>query len=173
MKNQKFFYDTSFEDYSNFQQGKRIHGKIVDLIDNSPVPNAKIALNVSKELLGTEYVLTLSDEEGNFECLVPIGNKTYFAHFIAEGMHTKTLKITENRIYYDIKLRDLYYHDRITDKHNMKSVYKFGAYVFGSKKKFNSYLLSSPIALGGVKPIELLSEDLYTALGRIEYGIYC
>ncbi len=55
-------------------------------------------------------------------------------------------------------------------------LYKFGADVFGSNEKFNSWLETKNIMLGGVKPKDLLDNTFGISLvkdelTRIEYGI--
>lgn len=55
-------------------------------------------------------------------------------------------------------------------------IYNKGISVFGEKKKFDLWLDSSNIALGGIKPKELLDSSfgvnmLMDELGRIEHGI--
>ncbi|NBA87443.1 DUF2384 domain-containing protein [Emticicia sp. CRIBPO] len=55
-------------------------------------------------------------------------------------------------------------------------LYKKGIEVFGDSKKFNSWLETENLALGGVKPKTLLDSSfginlLDDELGRIEYGV--
>ncbi len=55
-------------------------------------------------------------------------------------------------------------------------LYKFGADVFGSNEKFNTWLETKNIMLGGVKPKDLLDNTFGISLvkdelTRIEYGI--
>ncbi len=55
-------------------------------------------------------------------------------------------------------------------------LYKFGADVFGSNEKFNAWLETKNIMLGGVKPKDLLDNTFGISLvkdelTRIEYGI--
>ncbi|HEY5465140.1 MAG TPA: antitoxin Xre/MbcA/ParS toxin-binding domain-containing protein [Hanamia sp.] len=55
-------------------------------------------------------------------------------------------------------------------------LYKYGIEVFGNKEKFNSWLETKSVALGGVVPKELLDNTfginlLKDELTRIEYGV--
>ncbi len=55
-------------------------------------------------------------------------------------------------------------------------LYKYGIEVFGDKMKFNTFLNSNNVALGGVKPKELLDTSfgitlVKDELMRIEYGV--
>jgi putative toxin-antitoxin system antitoxin component (TIGR02293 family) len=55
-------------------------------------------------------------------------------------------------------------------------LYKFGAEVFGSNEKFNTWLETNNIVLGGVKPKNLLDNTFGISLvkdelTRIEYGL--
>ncbi len=55
-------------------------------------------------------------------------------------------------------------------------LYKYGVEVFGNKKKFNAWLDTLNLALGGVKPKELLDNTfgislLKDELTRIAYGV--
>lgn len=55
-------------------------------------------------------------------------------------------------------------------------LYKYGKEVFGDEKKFSSWLESTNIALGSIKPKELLDNSfgidmLKNELSRIEHGI--
>lgn len=55
-------------------------------------------------------------------------------------------------------------------------LYKFGIDVFGSKEKFNTWIDTKNVALGGIKPKELLDNTfgiglLKDELTRIEYGV--
>ena len=55
-------------------------------------------------------------------------------------------------------------------------LYKFGIEVFGNKEKFNIWLETQNLALGGIKPKELLDNTFGIALlkdelTRIEYGV--
>lgn len=55
-------------------------------------------------------------------------------------------------------------------------LYKKGTEVFGTGEKFNTWLTSNNVALGGVKPKDLFDSSfginlLKDELGRIEYGV--
>ncbi len=55
-------------------------------------------------------------------------------------------------------------------------LYNYGMEVFGNKEKFNNWLETKNLALGGVKPKELLDNTfginlLKDELTRIEYGV--
>lgn len=55
-------------------------------------------------------------------------------------------------------------------------LYNYGIDVFGSKEKFNNWLETKSLALGGIKPKELLDNTfginlLKDELTRIEYGV--
>ena len=55
-------------------------------------------------------------------------------------------------------------------------LYKYGIEVFGNKEKFNTWLETKNVALGGIVPKELLDNTfginlLKDELTRIEYGI--
>lgn len=57
------------------------------------------------------------------------------------------------------------------------SLYQFGSNVFGNTQKFQEWLQSSLIALGGKTPLEFINNDtgismINDLLGRIEHGVY-
>lgn len=57
------------------------------------------------------------------------------------------------------------------------ALYKYGEEVFGESEKFEGWMNSKIIALGGVKPKSLLDSSygitmVKTILGRIEHGIF-
>ena len=59
----------------------------------------------------------------------------------------------------------------------LADIYAYGIEVFGTKERFNSWLISNILALGGKKPIERLNttlgmQEVKQILGRIDYGVY-
>ena len=72
------------------------------------------------------------------------------------------------------KTFDPIYSERIIQ---IELLYKRGAEVFESEEKFNSWMDSNIIALGNIKPKELLDtsfgiQSLMDELGRIEHGVF-
>jgi len=56
-------------------------------------------------------------------------------------------------------------------------LYKRGVHVFGKEENFYSWMGAKSIALGGVRPKDLLDNSfgismVYDELGRIEHGIF-
>lgn len=59
----------------------------------------------------------------------------------------------------------------------ISQLYKYGLEVFGDEEKFNSWMNSDIIALGGLKPKSLLDNSygigmVKDVLGRIEHGVF-
>ena len=80
---------------------------------------------------------------------------------------------TMQRYKKESKLFDPIYSEKIVE---IMLLYKFGVEVFGSKEKFNNWIETKNLSLGGIKPKELLDNTfgiglIKDELTRIEYGI--
>lgn len=54
-----------------------------------------------------------------------------------------------------------------------KKLKKIGIEVFGSKKKYKTWLNTPNFVFGGYKPKNFKKKIIRDELGRIEYGILC
>jgi putative toxin-antitoxin system antitoxin component (TIGR02293 family) len=59
----------------------------------------------------------------------------------------------------------------------LAEIYAYGIEIFEDKSRFNQWLLSNLIALGGKRPVDYLHtqygmEEIKNLIGRIAYGVY-
>jgi putative toxin-antitoxin system antitoxin component (TIGR02293 family) len=107
-----------------------------------------------------------------FHLFITVANKTPFS--LAEwAAYLKMSERTMQRHKREKKSFDPIYSDKILQ---ITLVYNLGTEVFGDKEKFNTWLETQNLALGGIKPKELLDNTfgiglLKDELTRIEHGV--
>ncbi|MGI8891874.1 MAG: type II RES/Xre toxin-antitoxin system antitoxin [Bacteroidia bacterium] len=139
--------------------------------------------NQIKELLGRKYIK--SSIESPFDFII-IANKGINAQIIinfrnefkiSRDFTAELLNISEPTVYRWIRNNKKLERDYSVKLFELSDLFLYGIDVFGSRDKFFKWLELQIIALGGLKPKELLTipggiSKVKDELGRIEHGVF-
>ncbi|OCX50756.1 hypothetical protein BEL04_18660 [Mucilaginibacter sp. PPCGB 2223] len=108
-----------------------------------------------------------------FPYFVKLSDKLHFT-FEEWSSYLHLSERTIQRYKKESKTFDPIYSERIIQ---IELLYKRGSEVFGSEASFNTWMESNIVALGNVKPKELLDtsfgiQSIMDELGRIEHGVF-